>query len=158
MRQNILYGNERLGGWKPKAGDAANESGAGSTVIDKASANRNGKDVSGHSAACESVSGRMYVTIDATVTWSVEKGGSHEFNSGVKLGKDLMIDLVARVERSGRADNDGSLEDIGRDEAHHDNGLKCSWKSGIGKEHSVSSLEVKAIDEAHRNNRLEVST
>ena len=50
-----------------RADDAANESEACNTIIDKASANRNGKEVRGDSAR-ESVAGRISVTTDDTVT------------------------------------------------------------------------------------------
>jgi len=51
---------------------------------------------------------------------------------------------------------DGSLEDIPRDEVHHDNGLECDLKFGTGKAHNMESLEVKEIDEACRNHSLKV--
>ena len=57
--------------------------------------------------------------------------------------------------RSGKA-GDGSLKDIHRDEVHHDNGLECDLKSGIGRAHNMESLEVKEIDEACRNHSLRV--
>ena len=77
---------------EPRADDAANESEAGNAAIDKASANGNGKEIGGDSAAHESVAWRMSGITDAIVTQSVEKGGSCEFNSGVKIIMDLMID------------------------------------------------------------------
>ena len=89
-----------------RSDDAANESEARNTAIDEASANGNGKEVGGDSAAREPVAGRMYVITDAIATRSVEKGRSREFNNGVKLDEGLMIDSVARQERSGRANND----------------------------------------------------
>ena len=57
---------------------------------------RIGKEVGGDSDVRESVAGRMSVTTDTTVSQSViGKGVSREFNSGVKLGKDLMIDRLS---------------------------------------------------------------
>ena len=82
MRWSILYGNRSL--WvDPRDDDAVDESEAGNAVIEKASANGNDKEVVGDSAVCESVAWRMSVITDATVTRSIWKDGSREFNSGV---------------------------------------------------------------------------
>ena len=86
-------------------------------------------------SAHESVAGRVYVNTDATVTHSADDSGDY---CGMKYEGDC-TNVLSVSTKSDRENNDGSLVDIDRDEANHDNKNGVSLED-IGRDEAIMKM------------------